>query len=82
AVIAPGAGAVGAARLASALDVAIAAADMPAGIGHVAVTVAWATVPDDATTAERLIHVADCRLMERKRERKHALDRQVHELRG
>ncbi len=69
-MIAPGAGAIGAARLADALDAAIADAPMPDEIERVAVTVAWATVPDDAGSAEQLIRVADRRLMERKRARK------------
>jgi len=70
AVIAPGAGAIGAERLAGALGAAIAGAAMPAPLAGVAVTVAWATVPEDATSAEQLMRVADRRLIERKRRRK------------
>jgi diguanylate cyclase (GGDEF)-like protein len=74
AVVAPGAGKAGAARLAGALEAAIAEAAMPAPVGTVAVTIAWATVPEDATTAERLMQVADRRLIERKRDRKDLAD--------
>ena len=77
AVIAPGAGAVGAERLAAALQAAIAAAPHTSGIGPIAVTIAWATVPDDATTAEHLFRVADRRLMERKRARKSSAPRRL-----
>ncbi|HST39318.1 MAG TPA: diguanylate cyclase [Conexibacter sp.] len=70
AVVAPGAGAVGAERLAAALHAAIAAAPVIPEAGAVAVTIAWATVPDDAVTAEHLFRVADRRLMERKRARR------------
>jgi len=70
AVIAQGAGAIGAERLAAVLADAIADADLPDPLDHVAVTIAWATVPEDATTPDRLIHVADRRLMDRKRRRK------------
>lgn len=70
AVIAPGAGTVGAERLAAALETAIARAPMPDEIGRVEVTIAWATVPGDADGAEQLIRVADRRLMDRKRARK------------
>ncbi len=70
AVIAPGAGAIGAERLAAALQAAITAAPHVPEAGAIAVTIAWATVPDDATTAEHLFRVADRRLMERKRARK------------
>ena len=73
AVIAPYAGAAGAQRLASALEAAVVSAAMPGQLRAVAVTIAWATVPEDATTAEQLIRVADRRLMERKRERKQTL---------
>lgn len=70
AVVAPGEGAAGAPRLAEALAAAIAAAPMPPGVGRVAVTVAWATAPGDASGAEQLFRVADRRLMERKRGRR------------
>jgi diguanylate cyclase (GGDEF)-like protein len=70
AVIAQGAGAVGAERLAEVLADAIADADLPDPLHRVAVTIAWATVPGDAASAERLIQVADRRLLDRKRERK------------
>lgn len=70
AVVAPGEGVAGAARLADALATAIGAAPMPPGVGTVAVTVAWATAPADATGAEQLFRVADRRLLERKRARK------------
>lgn len=77
AVIAPGAGAIGAERLASALHAAIANAPHVSGIGPIAVTIAWATVPDDATSAEHLFRVADRRLMERKRERRQVAPRRL-----
>jgi diguanylate cyclase (GGDEF)-like protein len=77
AVLAPGAGAIGAERLATALDAAVACASIPDEIGPVAVTIAWATVPEDATSAEQLIRVADRRLLERKRARKPPLDAAV-----
>jgi diguanylate cyclase (GGDEF)-like protein len=70
AVIARGAGAIGADRLASVLADAIADADLPDALDHVAVTIAWATVPEDASSAEGLIQIADRRLLDRKRERK------------
>lgn len=70
AVIAPGAGPAGAERLAAALADVIEHAPMPREIAHVAVTIAWATVPDDATSADQLIRVADRRLLDRKRARK------------
>jgi diguanylate cyclase (GGDEF)-like protein len=70
AVIAQGAGAVGAERLAAVLADAIAGADLPDPLDHVAVTIAWATAPEDAASPDRLIHIADRRLMDRKRERK------------
>jgi diguanylate cyclase (GGDEF)-like protein len=72
AVVAPGAGAVGAERLAASLHAAIGAgATVPeVGVVAVAVTIAWATVPEDATDAEELFRIADRRLMERKRARK------------
>ncbi|HEY4276961.1 MAG TPA: GGDEF domain-containing protein [Conexibacter sp.] len=70
AIVAPDAGEPGARRLADTLERAIADAEMPTGVGAVAVTIAWAAVPDDATAAEQLFRVADRRLMERKRARK------------
>jgi diguanylate cyclase (GGDEF)-like protein len=70
AVVAPGAGAVGAERLASSLHAAIGAAATVPEPGSVAVTIAWATVPEDATAAEGLFRVADRRLLERKRSRR------------
>lgn len=69
AVVAPGAGAVGAERLAASLHAAIADAAVPE-VGAVGVTIAWATVPEDATAAESLFRVADRRLMEAKRARR------------
>ncbi len=71
AVIAPGAGAIGAERLAERAPRGDRerAARLP-GSGAIAVTIAWATVPEDATSAEHLFRVADRRLMERKRERR------------
>jgi diguanylate cyclase (GGDEF)-like protein len=70
AIVAPGAGEAGARRLATTLHHAIGDAVMPTGVRQVAVTIAWAAVPDDATDAEQLFRVADRRLMERKRARK------------
>jgi diguanylate cyclase (GGDEF)-like protein len=55
AVIAPGAGAVGAVRLAAALRTAIQRAGAQA-------TIAWATHPDDGDTEEALLRAADRRL--------------------
>lgn len=70
ALVAPGAGPTGAARLAASLDAAIASAPMPPQAGRVAVTIAWATMPEDAVTGEELFRVADRRLLVRKQERK------------
>lgn len=70
ALVAPGAGQAGAARLAAALDAAIADASLPPEADRVAVTIAWATAPDDAATGEELFRVADRRLLARKHRRK------------
>lgn len=69
AIVAPGAGPSDARRLVAAVQGAIAAAPMPAGVAAAAVTIASATAPEDATSAEELFRVADRRLMERKRSR-------------
>ncbi len=81
AVIAPGAGEHGVGRLAEALEAALAEAAVPREVGAIAVTIAWATVPEDATTAEGLMQVADRRLIARKRERRLALAGNVRQLR-
>jgi diguanylate cyclase (GGDEF)-like protein len=73
AVVAPGEGEAGATRLAAALETAIAAAEMPEGVGSVAVTVAWATAPGDGAEPEQLVSIADRRLLQRKRARKQRL---------
>jgi diguanylate cyclase (GGDEF)-like protein len=59
AVVAPGAGVVGAGRLAAALTAAITAAGACA-------TVAWAVHPDDGNTEDALLRAADRRLYEHK----------------
>jgi diguanylate cyclase (GGDEF)-like protein len=72
ALIAPGAGYLGVVRLVRALSEAIAAIQLPAGIGAVGVTFAWAIAPDDADDATALVARADERLLARKREAKQA----------
>ena len=67
AVVAPGAGSSGVARIVSALEDAIAGADVPAGIASVRASFAWAVAPADADTAGALLERADQRLLYRKR---------------
>jgi len=67
ALVALGAGDAGAIRLAHALDVAIQEADLPAGVGPVRATFAWAVAPHDGHDADTLLLRADERLLERKR---------------
>jgi diguanylate cyclase (GGDEF)-like protein len=72
AVLAGGAGHDGVMRLVDALDQAIRSVDPPGRVGRVQATFAWAIAPDDATDPEGLIHRADARLIQRKRELKAA----------
>jgi diguanylate cyclase (GGDEF)-like protein len=69
ALIAPSAGERGVVRLVRVLGEAIHSIQLP-GVGSVAVTFAWAMAPDDADDPAALVHVADERLMARKREGK------------
>jgi diguanylate cyclase (GGDEF)-like protein len=66
AVIAPGAGSTGAARLVKALAAEIDATPLPDGI-EAGVTFAWAAAPLDAASADGLLSVADQRLLANKR---------------
>jgi diguanylate cyclase (GGDEF)-like protein len=72
ALIAPRAGYLGVVRLVRALSEAINSIQLPAGIGPVAVTFAWATAPDDADDPSTLVARADERLLARKRDTKSA----------
>ena len=69
ALIAPSAGERGVVRLVRALGEAIHAIQLP-GVHSVGVTFAWAIAPDNANDPAALVHVADERLMARKRESK------------
>jgi diguanylate cyclase (GGDEF)-like protein len=69
ALIAPGAGETGVLRLVRALGESIRGMQLP-GVGTVGVTFAWALAPADATDPNDLVHVADERLLARKRERR------------
>jgi diguanylate cyclase (GGDEF)-like protein len=68
ALIAPGSGWNGVARLVNALGDAIEDAPMPEGVHRVGVTFAWALAPDDASDPDSLVSRADQRLLARKRE--------------
>ncbi len=70
AVLAAGAGPDGVMRLVDALDEAIRSADLPAAVGGVRATFAWAIAPEDASDPAGLIQRADERLIQRKRELK------------
>jgi diguanylate cyclase len=67
ALVAPGAGTTGVARLLDSLDEAIRDADVPTGVGPVLATFGWAVAPDDTSDATELLRLADDRLIERKR---------------
>jgi diguanylate cyclase (GGDEF)-like protein len=67
AVIAPGARSSGVARIVSALEEAIAGADVPDGLPAARASFAWAIAPADADTGEGLLERADQRLLYRKR---------------
>jgi diguanylate cyclase (GGDEF)-like protein len=67
AVIAPGAGSTGVARIVGSLEEAIAGADFPDGIPPVHASFAWAVAPEDARTGPELLDRADQRLLYRKR---------------
>jgi diguanylate cyclase (GGDEF)-like protein len=66
-LVAHGAGPGAAQRIATALADAIAAAEMPAGVGAVSATFGWAVAPVDATDPGELVRRADQRLLARKR---------------
>jgi diguanylate cyclase (GGDEF)-like protein len=68
ALIAPGSGYIGVVRLVRALSEAIDSIQLPAGIGPVGVTFAWAIAPDDAGDPTELVARADERLLARKRD--------------
>jgi diguanylate cyclase (GGDEF)-like protein len=68
ALIAPGAAHRGVVRLVRALGEAIHAMPLPAGVGPVGVTFAWALAPEDAGDPTALVSRADERLLARKRE--------------
>jgi diguanylate cyclase (GGDEF)-like protein len=67
AVVAPGAGVAGVNRLVSALEEAIAGADLPPDVSGLGVSFASAVAPVDAVTAIELLDRADQRLLTRKR---------------
>jgi len=67
ALVAPRAGQAGVARIVTALEEAIAEADLPEDILDVRASFAWAVAPADATTPGGLLEVADQRLLYRKR---------------
>jgi diguanylate cyclase (GGDEF)-like protein len=67
AVIAPGARSAGVARIVAALEEAVGAAAVPAGVPAARVSFAWALAPADAATAADLLECADRRLLDRKR---------------
>ena len=69
ALIAPGAGEEGIRRIVGALEDAIAAADMPAGL-EITATFAWALAPHDAAEPAELLRCADARLLAGKRDRR------------
>jgi diguanylate cyclase (GGDEF)-like protein len=68
AVLAAGAGRDGVIRLVDALDQAIRSADTPGVVGGVRATFAWAMAPEEAADPEALVHRADARLIQRKRD--------------
>jgi diguanylate cyclase (GGDEF)-like protein len=70
ALIAPGAGYLGVMRLVRALNDAIDSIQLPAAIGPVGVTFAWAIAPDDGDDPTALMARADERLLATKREAK------------
>ena len=67
AVIAPGAGSAGVARIVTALEQAVGLAELPAEVPAVRASFAWAVAPIDATTSRDLLGCADQRLLYRKR---------------
>jgi diguanylate cyclase (GGDEF)-like protein len=67
ALVAPRARHAGVARIVTALEDAIAEAEMPDGIYRVNASFAWAVAPNDAATADELLECADQRLLYRKR---------------
>jgi diguanylate cyclase (GGDEF)-like protein len=67
AVLAPGAGADGARRLAAALEEAIASVAVPDGVERLGVTIGSGVFPGDGETADELVHAADRRLYAGKR---------------
>jgi diguanylate cyclase (GGDEF)-like protein len=73
AVIAPHAGSAGVARIVASLEEAIATADLPAEVGSVRASFAWAVAPVDAGSGSDLLACADQRLLDRKRLNKSAV---------
>jgi len=67
AVVAPGAGSAGVARIVAALEQAVGAAELPPEVPAVRASFAWAVAPHDATTSRDLLGCADQRLLYRKR---------------
>jgi diguanylate cyclase (GGDEF)-like protein len=73
AVVAQHAGSVGVARIVASLEEAIATADLPAEVGLVRASFAWAVAPADAASGSDLLACADRRLLDRKRLNKSAV---------
>jgi diguanylate cyclase (GGDEF)-like protein len=67
AVVAPGAGAAGVARIVAALEQAVGAAELPVEVTAVRASFAWAVSPHDAGNSRDLLGCADQRLLYRKR---------------
>jgi diguanylate cyclase (GGDEF)-like protein len=72
AVVAPGAGVSGVARLVGALEAAIGGAEFPPDVSGLGASFASAVAPLDALTAPALLECADKRLLSRKRVGRHA----------
>jgi len=67
AVVAPGAGSAGVARIVTALEQAVGTAELPPEVPAVGASFAWAVSPRDAPTSRDLLGCADQRLLYRKR---------------
>ncbi|HEY1594305.1 MAG TPA: GGDEF domain-containing protein [Thermoleophilaceae bacterium] len=67
ALLAPGARAVGVARMVDSLDEIIREADVPNGVDPIRATFGWAVAPEDAMDGAELFRLADLHLIERKR---------------
>ncbi|MBX5468418.1 MAG: GGDEF domain-containing protein [Thermoleophilaceae bacterium] len=72
ALVARDSGGAGVERLVTALDEAIATAEMPEGIDSIRATFGWGIAPDEATAPDELFRCADERLLRRKRASKTA----------